>query len=434
MTVSPSNGASERDKARLHIRNKDLLLAEQSYWRLLQTQPNDMEAIKFLAMENLARGEDRKAVELLMRAKAIEPNNPAVLHELAVAQLEAGDVASAIENLRLALQLSPRMFVARLRLAAALEQLSQGHEAFLAYFQAINDAQLQGRWLSDSTTAPALRQAVKYAMEFVDLGRRRFFENTLAPLRQRYGRSELARVDRCLAIYLNEEPANLPDPRQKPRFLYFPDLPSQPFYSRSRFPWQAELESASGSIQKELRGIMARPGSFESFLGPASRDQNHEHLQSSGEQPPAWDAFFFHRHGDKFEANSALCPRTSKLLDTIPLVHIRDHAPETLFSVLTPGTHIMPHHGVTNTRLVTHLPLIVPPECALRVGGEIHVWKEGQCVTFDDTFEHEAWNRSSDTRVVLIIDSWNPDLSEAERSAVTDLVAAIGDLNRQVGL
>jgi aspartate beta-hydroxylase len=114
----------------------------------------------------------------------------------------------------------------------------------------------------------------------------------------------------------------------------------------------------------------------------------------------------------------------------MPLVRIRDHAPETLYSVLRPGTHILPHRGVTNTRLVTHLPLIVPPDCALRVGGETHVWEEGRCITFDDTFEHEAWNRSDQTRVVLILDSWNPDLSEAEQAAVTDLVAAIGDFNR----
>jgi aspartate beta-hydroxylase len=114
----------------------------------------------------------------------------------------------------------------------------------------------------------------------------------------------------------------------------------------------------------------------------------------------------------------------------MPLVRVRDHAPETLYSVLRPGTHILPHRGVTNTRLVTHLPLIVPPDCALRVGGETHVWQEGRCVTFDDTFEHEAWNHSERDRVVLIVDSWNPDLSEAERAAVADLVAAIGDFNR----
>ena len=64
----------------------------------------------------------------------------------------------------------------------------------------------------------------------------------------------------------------------------------------------------------------------------------------------------------------ASCPRTAAVLETLPLVRIREHAPETLFSVLRPGTHILPHRGVTNTRLVTHLPLIVPPDCALARG------------------------------------------------------------------
>jgi aspartate beta-hydroxylase len=36
--------------------------------------------------------------------------------------------------------------------------------------------------------------------------------------------------------------------------------------------------------------------------------------------------------------------------------------------------------------------------------------------------------------VVLILDSWNPDLSEVERAAVTDLVAAIGDFNAHAAI
>ena len=66
------------------------------------------------------------------------------------------------------------------------------------------------------------------------------------------------------------------------------------------------------------------------------------------------------------------------------------------------------------------------------VGGQTHVWEEGRCATFTDTIEHEAWNHSGQTRAVLIMDSWNPDLSEVERMAVADLVAAIGDFNRSV--
>ena len=130
----------------------------------------------------------------------------------------------------------------------------------------------------------------------------------------------------------------------------------------------------------------------------------------------------------------ALCPRTAAILESLPLCRIREHAPEVMFSVLTPGTHILPHRGVTNTRVVCHLPLVVPEDCALVVGGETHVWREGEAVAFDDTYEHEAWNRGSRTRVVLIIDVWNPHLTAAERDAVATLAGAMGDFNKAAGL
>ena len=119
-------------------------------------------------------------------------------------------------------------------------------------------------------------------------------------------------------------------------------------------------------------------------------------------------------------------------IDRLPLTHVREHGPEVLYSVFTPGTHLLPHRGVTNTRLVGHLPLIIPEKCALNVGGELHEWREGRVVVFDDTYEHEAWNRSDRTRVVMIFDVWNPHLTPVEREAVADLVAAIGDFRKAV--
>jgi len=103
-----------------------------------------------------------------------------------------------------------------------------------------------------------------------------------------------------------------------------------------------------------------------------------------------------------------------------------------LHSVFTPGTHLLPHRGVTNARAVSHLPLIVPSDCTLRVGGEERQWREGQTLVFDDTYEHEAWNRSRQVRVVLIADVWNPYLTELERAAINDVITAIGDLRTEV--
>ncbi len=435
---SPSDAASAtcRAQALAASQRGDMAAAEQAFLRLLELAPDDPEALQFLAARQLAAGHATRAVALLLAAQRSEPADAGILHQLGSAYLLTGDLDAAADSLRRGLELAPGMFVARLRLGVVFEQQGRRHDAMVAYSGAIHAAQANGRWLSDESTAPGVREAVKHATQYVAAGRRELFDAIIEPLRQRYGRAELARVDECLAIYLQERPAHVPDPRQRPRFLYFPDIPSHTFYPRERFPAQARLEAAVDVIRDELRAVLADAGdAIVPFLGTASTDGvAAQLLEASGTQTAAWDAFFFHRHGVRHDANCARCPQTNALLDAMSLVRVRDHAPETLYSVLRPGTHILPHRGVTNTRLVTHLPLIVPAQCALRVGGETHVWQEGRCVTFDDTFEHEAWNRSGETRVVLILDSWNPDLSDVEQAAVADLVAAIGDFNRVGGV
>ena len=97
-----------------------------------------------------------------------------------------------------------------------------------------------------------------------------------------------------------------------------------------------------------------------------------------------------------------------------------------MFSMLAPRTRIPAHTGVANTRLVCHLPLIVPSGCGFRVGDTVREWREGEAFVFDDTIEHEAWNDSDQLRVVLIFDLWAPALSEAERIAVAAIIPAAG--------
>jgi aspartyl/asparaginyl beta-hydroxylase (cupin superfamily) len=99
--------------------------------------------------------------------------------------------------------------------------------------------------------------------------------------------------------------------------------------------------------------------------------------------------------------------------------------PSILFSVLRPGAHIPAHNGFVNTRLICHLPLVVPPGCAFRVGNETREWVEGKAWLFDDTIEHEAWNRSGETRVVLLFEVWRPELGEEERRLVAAMFEAI---------
>ena len=77
-----------------------------------------------------------------------------------------------------------------------------------------------------------------------------------------------------------------------------------------------------------------------------------------------------------------------------------------------------------------HLPLVVPQGCALNViGVEERAWREGELLLFDDTYQHEAWNQSDRTRIILLMDCWNPHLTAVERLACKQLIELIGSLN-----
>ena len=114
-----------------------------------------------------------------------------------------------------------------------------------------------------------------------------------------------------------------------------------------------------------------------------------------------------------------------RALRNAPLARVPNRSPVVLFSLLKPGTHIPPHNGLVNTRLICHLPLVVPAGCRFRVGNETREWVEGQAWAFDDSIDHEAWNDSDQTRVILLFDVWRPELTLVERELVTELFAAI---------
>lgn len=420
--------------ARALVDQGHTLEAERAFAELLRDVPDDADALNFLAICAHDRHRIDEALRLLGRALSAHPDDATTLTNLGVLYREQNRLDEAHAALAQSVRVAPDLFVARLRLGEVLEALGRVHDALPMYFGAIMAAQGHGQWLSDATTAPALRPLVRHAMRAVASGRRALFSALLNPLRERHGAAALARVEKCLAIYLGELRTDYPDPQQRPKFLYFPDLPTTRFFNRELFPWYTELEAQAGAIREEMLAALAEDQGFEPFLGHADDPQQLRNLLRGHHGTPAWNAFFFYRHGVRNDANAARCPRTIAALDAAPLCRVRAHAPEVCFSVLTPGSHILPHHGVTNTRVVTHLALVVPDDCALVVSGESHGWEEGRCFSFDDTFEHEAYNRSADTRVVMLLDTWNPYLSEVERAAIAELIGGIGDFNHAAGV
>ena len=210
---------------------------------------------------------------------------------------------------------------------------------------------------------------------------------------------------------------------QKPRALYFPELPQIQFYERKEFDWVGDIEGSTDEITEELFEVVQDKDAFRPYLKTDSRLAGSD--PQKAKDNTGWKAFYLWQDGEVVLSNAVRCPRTMAALQKVPMTRIQGRGPSVLFSMLTPGTRIAPHTGFVNTRLICHLPLLVPDHCALRVGNETRAWERGKLLIFDDTMEHEAWNNSNQTRVVLIFEIWRPELTLEERKLVAAMLEAV---------
>ena len=208
---------------------------------------------------------------------------------------------------------------------------------------------------------------------------------------------------------------------QEPTGYYVPELPQVQFFDPADFDWVPTLEAAAPAIKLEITALLA-----------AGTDGFRPYMQTHTDQPRAdvnrlldnidWSALFLCENGTISDDIVARCPRTWTAVQAAPLPHIVN-SPTVMFSLLRAGARIAPHSGTDNARLICDLALIVPPNCGFGVGNDVRPWEEGKLLIFDDTIEHEAWNDSSEDRVVLIFDIWRPELSAREREEIAAFFA-----------
>lgn len=223
-----------------------------------------------------------------------------------------------------------------------------------------------------------------------------------------------ARIAESLRIMTGETSHDMT--LQQPTVHYLPGLPQRAWYDRGDFAWAAALVAQTDAIRAELLDVLTDGRAFTPYIegdthGPA---RNYQGLLDN----PAWSAFYLWRDGAPVTANIARCPVTAAALDAVPRPRIAGRSPTAMFSLLAPDTHIQAHHGMLNSRLIAHLPLIVPEGCAIRVGDETRAWATGELAIFDDSVNHEAWNRSDETRVILLFDIPRPELDDDEQRAI----------------
>ena len=218
---------------------------------------------------------------------------------------------------------------------------------------------------------------------------------------------------RAIWTQTHDGPVKFLTPKQEPSIFYMPDLEAIPITSRERLPWASQVESKTAVVRDEYLAAVRSGAELSPYVDSKTASPVWRELRGQMD----WSSLHLFKASQETPF-AKLFPGTMKALEAADVVRIDGRPMELFFSRLKPGAHIPPHCGVANNRITIHLPLIVPGNCTIRVGSEIHAWQEGELFAFDDSFEHEAWNRSSEDRVVLIFESHHPDLRPEERDAI----------------
>lgn len=393
--------AGHSDKARSHFE------------AVLAIDDSEPTARNWLGADALARTDARTAVMHFEIACQREPGERSHWINLATAHRILGDGEGERASLEKVLAIDPTDLLALVRIAELHERLGEDRLAAERWTAVLS--------LSSNIDDPSSEfiEILDHARQFVGEQQRKLVnlidqalsgDLNLASIRDR--RRMQAAADAWLGrrkIYTNHCEG-----------LHYPFLPADEFFEREHFPWLDQLEAASGLILAELQTILADPGTRLTpyiSLPPGVPANKWSGLDKSLN----WGAFHLWKEGERYDEACARAPQTAALIESLPICRINGRAPNVFFSILKAGSHIPPHTGVTNVRSVVHLPLIVPEGCEFRVGGETRSWVQGKAFVFDDTIEHEARNRSKRDRAILILDVWNPYLSEHEQKMICQL-------------
>jgi aspartate beta-hydroxylase len=401
--------------ARAAQQRGDAAAAARQLEQVLALDPSQPAALNSLGMQALVRDDLPAAEDLFARAVEADPDAPSLWMNLATARRRRGDAEGERESLLRVLNIDRLHLMATIRLAELHERLDEEAQAAHRWTAVIAILQAMPE------RPPGLEEIAAHAEAFVLETSRAFgeaVERGLGQARALVEPADRRRFDACIdamlgrrRIYVNECAG-----------LRFPFLPADEFFDRSFFPWMPDIEARTADISAELQALLSgEPKGFEPYV--AMERGTPANKWSALDRSLDWSAFYLWRYGERVDEACARCPRTAAALEALPLADMPRRAPTAFFSILRPRTRLPAHTGVSNARTIIHLPLIVPPGCGFRVGGETREWRVGEAFAFDDTIEHEAWNDSDELRAVLIFDVWNPHLTPVERELLRGFFA-----------
>lgn len=394
--------------------------------KVLELEADFPPALNNLAMQAMHRGDVTLARDLLQRAVAAAPEFAMAHANLSRVYAALDDDAASLAAIDAAIKADPAAWGPRLEKARMLEANGRQREAATFYGSAL-------AYMPDAARqSPQMQPILEHAQRMVAENQgqlREFLIGRIGDLLRTGSPRQLERFQHSLDVLTGRRDMAL----SRPLTLPFARLPSIPIFHREDFDWAPAVEAAFPDMLRELSSLIEEKAEFVPYVQMPDDEPKGQFAPLNNN--PDWGAYYFWKSGQLIEEHADRCPATvTALVDHAPMCVVPNRAPVTFFSALKPGTHIAAHHGATNSRLTVHMPLIIPPDCALRVGGETHIWKPGELVMFDDTILHEAWNRSAHLRVVLIFDIWHPMLTKLERDLVCETITGILDYNAGIDM
>jgi aspartyl/asparaginyl beta-hydroxylase (cupin superfamily) len=382
----------------------------------MNTTTADGQSLARAAADALRRGDPRTARDLFLRAAQAGQADIPVMLGLAYSCRALEDWKGMIASVDRVLAADPRNLRALIMKGDGLERSGDPRAAAAHYRAALRIGP------PAEQLPPDLQQEMRRAQQASEQFTKRYEEHMRSWLKQQGIQTTLqgpTRFEQSLDILLGRQRIFL----QEPRYFYFPQLSQQPFLDRAAFPWLEALEAAVPAIRAELDTVLADAAAFTPYIqADPSRPANEQRPLAGN---TAWSAFHLWRNGTLVEANAARCPQTLAALAGVPLAQMPHRSPTVMFCKLDAGTLIPPRNGMINTRLIVHLPLIVPGKCHLRVGGEVRELAEGKAWVIDDTIEHEAVNQGKASRVMLVFDIPRPDISDEEHRSIVALLEGV---------
>ncbi len=405
------NGLADVDVARL-------------WEKILNLDPNHATALLLTGQRAFRAGQLERARDLFERLVKVDGKDQQEWINLAVVCQAQGDLDGEDAAITGALTVAPSDLLGLLMRGDLRERQDRPHEAAKAYASAAIVAPAL------DALHPNLRPAVQRAIEKSERYNERlgsFIDDYMAQAYQDLPGAASGRFRESVDLMLGRKRRF----DAMPTNYYFPGLAPTNFFDRAQFPWIEALEAQTDAIRAELLQALAADTGFEPYL-TYSADQPHNQFAELNNSL-RWSVLHLLKDGERVELNAGRCPATMAALAGLPQPQQPGRTPNAMFSLLKPHTRIPAHVGVSNARLVVHLPLIVPPNCGFRVGNDVIAWEEGKAIVFDDTIEHEAWNDSDELRVVLIFDIWHPHLSEAERALISAMSKGINAFTGDAG-